>query len=69
LGKEIVNSQTQTLNYLSTFLDILGFFFDNGGGGIRKIQPQNMDPKCVSECQGENKQEIGAKIMLGHWPH
>jgi hypothetical protein len=53
-------------------LNIFGYisiFFDNGGGGIRKIQPQNMDPKCVSECQGENKQEIGAKIMLGHWPH
>jgi hypothetical protein len=24
-----------------------------------------MDPKCVLECQGENKQEIGAKITLG----
>ncbi len=49
-------------------LNIFGYIsilFDNGGGEIRKIQPQNIVPKCVSECQGENKHEIGAKLTMG----
>jgi len=43
LGKEIVNSQTQTLDYLSTFLHVLVFCLIMGGGGW--VNKKNSTPK------------------------
>jgi hypothetical protein len=47
LGKEIVNSQTQTLDYLSTFLHVLVFCLIMGGVNKKNSTPKHGPKMCL----------------------